>query len=104
MGIVGDPLDRDLNFRYFRVIEGLRVASEGLLCGNVLKEHQDPLHAARGHVDIPEGAALVSVYFAVAQYPVIEDREAAVVLIGDHANQLRLSDDVILQTDVLNVV
>ena len=85
--LVGDPLDRDLNLRYFRVIKGLRVASEGLLRGNVLKEHQDPLHAARGHVevDIPEGVALVSVYFAVAQYPVLEDREAAVVLIGDHA-------------------
>ena len=77
-----------------------------MLRGKVLKEHQDHLHAARGHVDvdIPEGVALVSVYFAVAQYPVIEDREAAVVLIGEHASQLGLSDDVILQTDVLNVV
>ena len=63
--LVGDSLDHDLNLHYFRVIEGLRVASEGLLRGNVLKEHQDPLHAARGHVevDIPEGVAIVSVYF-----------------------------------------
>ena len=87
-------------------MEGLRVASEGLLRGNVLEEHQDPIHAARGHVevDIPEGVALVSAYFSVAQYPVIEDRKAAVVLICDHASQLRLSKDVILQTDVFNVV
>ena len=42
--LVGDPLDRDLNLRYFWVIEGLCVASEGLLRGNVLKEHKDPLH------------------------------------------------------------
>ena len=87
-------------------MEGLRVASEGLLRGNVLEEHQDPLHAAGGHVevDIPEGVALVSAYFSVPQNPVIEDREAAVVLIGDHASQLGQSDDVILQTDVVNVV
>ena len=104
--LVGDPLDRDLNLCYFRVIEGLRVASEGLLRGNVLKEHQDPLHAARRHVevDIPEGVALVSAYFSVPQNPVIEDCKAAVVLIGDHASQLWLRDDLILQTDVFNVV
>ena len=72
--------------------------SEGPLHGNVLKEHQDPFHAVRWHVevDIPEGVALVSVYFAMAQYPVIDDREAAVVLNGDHASQLWLRDDVIL--------
>ena len=39
--MIGDSLDRDLNLRYFRVIEGLRVASEGLLRGNVLKERRD---------------------------------------------------------------
>ena len=96
--LVGDPLDRDLNLRYFRVIEGLRVASEGLLRGGVLEEHQDPFHAAGGHVevDIPEGVALVPGDFSVAQHPVIEDREAAVVLIGDHASQLWLRDDLIL--------
>ena len=56
------------------------------------------IHAARGHVevDIPEGVALVSAYFSVPQNPVIEDREAAVVLIGDHASQLWLRDDLIL--------
>ena len=91
--LVGDPLNRDLNLRYFRVIEGLRVAREGLLRGNVFKEHQDPLHV---EVDIPEGVALVSSYFSVPQNPVIEDREAAVVLIGDHASQLWLRDDLIL--------
>ena len=66
--------------------------------GNVLKEHQDPLHAAGGHVevDIPEGVTLVSGNFSVPQNPVIEDREAAVVLIGDHASQLWMRDDLIL--------
>ena len=68
------------------------------MCRNVLKEHQDPLHAAGGHVevDIPEGVSLVSAYFSVPQNPVIEDRKAAVVLIGDHASQLGLPDDLIL--------
>ena len=52
--------------------------------GNVLKEHQDLLHAAGGHVevDIPKGVALVSGNFSVPQNPVIEDRKAAVVLIA----------------------
>ena len=40
--------------------------------------------------------ALVSAYFSVPQNPVIEDCEAAVVLIGDHASQLWLRDDLIL--------
>ena len=73
--------------------------------GKVFKEHQDPLHAACGHVevDIPEGVALVSAYFSVPQNPVIEDRETAIVLIGDHVSQLWLRDDLIL-TDVFNVV
>ena len=72
--------------------------SEGLLRGKVLKEHQDPLHAARGHaeVDIPEGVTLVSAYFSVPQNLFIEDCKAAVVLIGDHASQLWLLDDLIL--------
>ena len=66
--------------------------------GNILKEHQDPLHAAHGHVevDVPEGVALVSAYFSVPLNPVIEDHKAAVVLIGDHASQLWLLDDLIL--------
>ena len=38
------------------------------------------------------------------QYPVIQDRKAAPVLIGDHAGQLWLCDNLILQTDVFNVV
>ena len=74
--------------------------------GNVLKEHQDLLHAADGHVevDISEDVALVSAYFSVPQNPVKEDREAAVLLIGVHASQLWLCDDLILYTDVFNVV
>ena len=53
--------------------------------GNVLKEHQDPLHAARGQVevDIPEGVALVSVYFAVEQLEIERDVEAVAEGIGD---------------------
>ena len=47
-------------------------------------------------VDIPEGVALVSADFAVAQYPVIQDRKAAPVLTDDHACQLWLCDDLIL--------
>ena len=98
--LVGDPLDGDLTFGYFRVIEGLGVASEGLLRGNILKEHQDPLHAAGGYVevDIPEGVALIFANLSVPQKLVVQDREAAVVLIAEHPSQLRLSDHVILQT------
>ena len=40
--------------------------------------------------------SLLSADFAVAQYPVIQDRKAAPVLIGDHASQLWLCDDLIL--------
>ena len=46
--LVGDPHDRGLNLRYFRVIEGLRVASEGLFRGGVLEEHQDPFMLRAG--------------------------------------------------------
>ena len=48
--LVGDALDGDLHFRYLRVVKGLSVASEGLLRGDILEEHQDALHAAGGHV------------------------------------------------------
>ena len=62
-----------------------------MLRGNILKEHQDPLHAAGGHVEvhIPECVALIFANLSVPQNPVVQDREAAVVLIGDHASQLR---------------
>ena len=96
--LVGDPLDGDLHFCYFQVIEGLSVASKGLLRGNILKDHQDAIHAAGGHIeiDIPEGVALVFADFSVPQYPVIQDRKAAFVLVVDHSGQLWLSDHVIL--------
>ena len=96
--LVGDPLDSDLLFGYFRIVEALRVASKGLLRGNIPEEHQDALHAAGGHVkiNVPEGVALVSSDVTVPQYPVIQDRKAAPVLIGDHAGQLWLCDDLIL--------
>ena len=48
--LVGDALDGDLHFCYFGVVKDLGVASEGLLRGNILGEHQDSLHAAGGHV------------------------------------------------------
>ena len=48
--LVGDALDCDLHFRYLGVVKGLSVASEGLLRGDILEEHQDALHAAGGHV------------------------------------------------------
>ena len=34
--LVGDALDGDLHFRYFGVVKGLSVESEGLLNGNIL--------------------------------------------------------------------
>ena len=75
--LIGDPLDRDLNLRDFWVEEALRVASKGLLRGNILEELQDALHAAGGHVkiNVPEGVALVSADFTVPHYPVIQDRK-----------------------------
>ena len=102
--LFGDPLDSDLHFGYFQVIEGLIVASEGL--PRVLGQHQDAFHAVGGHVeiDIPEGVALVFAEFSVPQYPVVQDREVAFVLVADHAGQLWQSDHVILETDVLNAV
>ena len=48
--LVGDALDGELLFRYFGVLKGLSVASEVLLRGNILEEHQYSLHAAGGHV------------------------------------------------------
>ena len=94
--LVRDPFKGDLDFGYFWVVEGLGVASEGLLPGHVLEEHQDPLRAACGHVKIyiPKGVALV---FSVPQNLAVQDREAAIVLICDHASQLWLSDNFVLQ-------
>ena len=46
--------------------------AKGLLRGDVLEEHQDALHAAGGHLPLP-------------QYPVIHDRKAAFVLVVDHS-------------------
>ena len=103
---LAEELIGDLHFRYFRVEEYLGVASKGLLRGSILEDQQDALHAAGGHVevDIPKGVALVSADFSVPEYPVVQDRDAAFVLVGNHSGQLRLSDHVILQTDVLDAV
>ena len=53
-------------------------------CCDILQEHQDALHAAGGHVyvDVPEGVRLVHCHLPVPQYPVIEDRKAAFVLLS----------------------
>ena len=82
-------------------MEGLGIASKGLLCG--LKEHEDPPHTPGGHVEveIPEGVALI---LAVSQYPVAQYRESPFVLVGDHSGQIRLSDNGELQTDVFDPV
>ena len=69
--------------------------AKGCCARDVLKEHQEPLHAAGGHVkiNVPEGVALIFANLSVPQNPVVQDRAAAVVLTGDHAGQLRLSDN-----------
>ena len=104
--LVGDALDDDLHFRYVGVVKGLSVASEGLLRGDILEEHQDALHAAGGHVkvDIPEGVRLVQCHLPVPQYPVIQDRKAAFVLVVDHSGQLWQSDHVVLERYSSDVV
>ena len=48
--LVGDALDGHFHFCYLGVVICLSVASEGLLRGDILEEHQDTLHAAGGHV------------------------------------------------------
>ena len=72
----------------------------------ILEEHQDALHAAGGHLEINvlEGVALVSANLTVPQCPVIQDRDAAIVLVGDHRGQLRLSNHLVLQADVVDAV
>lgn len=104
--LIGDALDSDPHFCDLTVIEGLSIASERLLCGSILKEHQDALYAAGWYdeIDIPEGVAFVFAAFSVSQYQVIQNRKAAFVLVVDHAGKLRLSDDLILKTKVFNVV
>ena len=48
-------------------------------------------------VDVPEGVRLVHCHLPVPQYPVIQDRKAAVVLVVDHAGQLWKGDHVVLE-------
>ena len=48
--LVGNPLDGDIHFRYLGVVKGLSVASEMLLRGDIIEEHQDVIHAAGGRV------------------------------------------------------
>ena len=104
--LVGDALDGDLHFRYLGDVNGLSVASEGLLRGDILEEHQDALHAAGGHVkvDVQEGVRLVHYHLPVPQYPVIQDRKAVLVLVVDHSGQLWQSDHVVLERYASDVV
>ena len=48
------------------------------------------------YVDVPEGVGLVYCHLPVPQYPVIQDRKAAFVLVVDHSGQLLQSDHVVL--------
>ena len=93
--LVGDPLDDDLHLRYLGVVKGLSVASEELLRGNILEEHQDALHAAGDYV--PEGVRLVHCHLPVPQYPVIQDRKADFILVVDHSGQHCQSNHVVLE-------
>ena len=104
--LVGDALDGDLHFRFLGVVKGLSVASEGLLRDDILEEHQDALHSAGGHVlvDVPEGFRLVHFQLPVPQYPVIQDRKAAFVLVVDHSGQLWQSDHVVHERYASDVV
>ena len=102
--LVGNPLDGDLHFRYLGIVKGLSVASEVLLRGDILEEHQDGLHVAGGHVqvDVPEGVRLVYWHLSVPQYPVIQDRKAAFVLVVDRSDQLWQSDAAIGRNPGIN--
>ena len=104
--LVGDVLDGNFHFRYTGVVKGFSVASEGLLRGDILEEHQTALHAAGGHVlvDVPEGVRLVHYHLPVPQYPVIQDRKAVFVLVVDHSGQLWQSDYVVLVRYASDVV
>ena len=65
--------------------------------GNILKEHQDAPHAVCGHVSVyvPEGVRLVHCHLPVPQYPAIQIRKAAFVLVMDRSSQLGMYDHVI---------
>ena len=88
------------------MVKNLDIAREGLLRGCFLEQHQDALHAAGGHFKVyaPECAGLVHCHLSVPQYPVIQDRKAAFVLVVYHSSQLGISDNVIFEADAFNVV
>ena len=82
--LIRDVLDGNLDLRDFRIVEGLGVALEG--SRGVLTEQQDSLHGAGRDIEIyiPERLALVANDLAVPQYAVVQDRQAAGVLVADH--------------------
>ena len=88
------------------LVKRLSVAREGLLRDDILKEHQDALPAADGHVkfDVPEGIRLVHCHLPLPQYPVIQNRKAAFVLVIDHSSQLRMCDHVIYERYASDVI
>ena len=70
--LVRHPLDRHLHLGNFGVVEGLSVSGPRRPAGSgIFKEHQNPLHAARGDVeiDVSQGVTFVLGNFAVAEDP-----------------------------------
>ena len=54
--------------------------------------------------DISEGVALVQSHPPVPQYPVIQVRKAAFVLVVDHSSQLGVCDHVIHERYAVDIV
>ena len=72
----------------------------------VLEEQQDSPHGTRGNVeiDVPQGITLVANDLAVPQYAVVQDRQAAGVLVADDPGELCVGDHVELEANVLDGV
>ena len=90
--LVRDALDGNFNFRNLGVIEGLRVALEGIR--GVHKEQQESLHGARWgvDVDVPDCVALISAELAVPEDTLVEDRQATGVLGADQSGEFGVGD------------
>ena len=75
-------------------------------CANILEEQEDSFYAADGQVEIDysEALRLVHCHLPVPQYPVIQNRKAALVLVIDHSSQLGVCDHVILEKYASDVV
>ena len=73
---------------------------------STLNQHQDFFHGPRWNieVDVPARVALIANDLAVPQYAVVQDRQAAGVLVSDHPGELCVGDHVELEADVLDGV